>query len=74
MKSRVGWLWNTDPVESRNWEVVFQVNIHNSEAVGADGIGFWYSKEIKKEGPLLGQADDFEGFGVLLDSYEYALN
>jgi len=74
VKSRVGWLWNTDPVESRNWEVVFQVNIHNSEAVGADGVGFWYSKEIKKEGTLLGQAADFEGFGVLLDSYDNNLD
>jgi len=70
VKSRVGYIWNLEPVEMSSWEVIIKLNVHNAEGVGADGIGFWYSKEIKKDGSLFGQDENFEGIGIIFDSYD----
>jgi hypothetical protein len=63
-------MWNLEPVEFKDFEVEISLKIHNTHSVGADGLGFWYSKEIKKEGSLFGQDENFEGFGIVFDSYD----
>lgn len=68
--SRTGYIYNTEPMNLEDFEVVFEFNIHNTISPGADGLGFWYVKEIEKVGSLYGQAEDFEGFGLIFDTYD----
>jgi hypothetical protein len=70
VKSRTGWIWNTEPLECKNWQVEVGINVHNTEAVGADGIAFWYQKSVKQEGSLMGNTENFDGIGILLDSFD----
>ncbi|KAL0479169.1 hypothetical protein AKO1_007992, partial [Acrasis kona] len=74
IRSRVGYLWNTEPVQTSNWEVEMEFNIHNTYSPGADGMAFWYAKETQKTGGLFGNIDEFDGLGVVFDTYDNNAN
>lgn len=57
-----------------NWEVVIEFNIHNTHSPGADGMAFWYAKEPRKVGSLFGYAEDFDGLGIVFDTYDNNAN
>lgn len=54
--------------------MLLEFDIHNTVSPGADGIGFWYSKHAMKTGSLYGQAEDFDGIGVVFDTYDNNVN
>eukprot|EP00818_Percolomonas_sp_WS_P001147 CAMPEP_0117451556 /NCGR_PEP_ID=MMETSP0759-20121206/9074_1 /TAXON_ID=63605 /ORGANISM="Percolomonas cosmopolitus, Strain WS" /LENGTH=526 /DNA_ID=CAMNT_0005244171 /DNA_START=40 /DNA_END=1617 /DNA_ORIENTATION=+ len=70
VKSRVGWMWNLDPLEKNNWQVILEFHIHNSHSPGADGLAFWYTKNPKIIGPLYGYIENFNGLGIIFDTYD----
>lgn len=72
--SRLGWLWNDEPVQMKDWEVILEFDIHNTVSPGADGIAFWYSQRSKKTGVLVGQEEGFEGIGIIFDTYDNNAN
>jgi len=70
IKSRTGYIWNTEPVNMKKWQVDFDIHIHNTHNPGADGMAFWYAREPMKTGTIMGYTDRFDGLGVLFDTYD----
>jgi hypothetical protein len=71
IQSKTGYIYNTEPVHVRNWRVDLRFEIHNTHALGADGLAFWYVKQPEKtSGPLFGQKEYFKGLGIIFDTYD----
>eukprot|EP00455_Lapot_gusevi_P012269 TRINITY_DN1577_c0_g1_i2.p1 TRINITY_DN1577_c0_g1~~TRINITY_DN1577_c0_g1_i2.p1 ORF type:complete len:437 (-),score=179.18 TRINITY_DN1577_c0_g1_i2:338-1648(-) len=79
-QDRRGWLWNDFPVESQEFEVEMLLKITSKSHFGGDGFGFWILHENMDplrhdtmdwlNGPVFGLRPDFNGFGVLFDTYD----
>eukprot|EP01102_Stenamoeba_stenopodia_P008966 TRINITY_DN2628_c0_g1_i1.p1 TRINITY_DN2628_c0_g1~~TRINITY_DN2628_c0_g1_i1.p1 ORF type:complete len:627 (+),score=138.34 TRINITY_DN2628_c0_g1_i1:236-1882(+) len=67
--SKVGWIWNFQPVYFSAWEVVMSFQVSGAR-LGADGFAFWYAAEPKKDGPAFGYQNPWKGLGVLFDTYD----
>jgi len=75
-----GWLWNEYPLESENFEVEFKMEVFSKPHFGGDGMGFWvlagdhdpaFSTDPEALcGPVVGMKTDFNGFGVVFDTYD----
>jgi len=69
-QSRLGGLWNSVPVKSRDWELVITLNVHGTTGdLFGDGMAIWYSKERNQVGDVFGGKDYFTGMGIFLDTY-----
>ncbi|CAI5455032.1 unnamed protein product [Caenorhabditis angaria] len=69
-QSKLGAIWNTQPLWARDWEV--QVSFKVSGSTGdlfGDGMAIWYVSEPNQVGPVFGGKDYFRGLGVFLDTY-----
>lgn len=70
-QSQVGSIWNVEPIDLPQWEVVLGVRIHSKSSYGADGLGFWIVDQIPgADGPLVGHPMKFKGVGIIFDSYD----
>jgi mannose-binding lectin 1 len=70
-QSRVGMLWNTEPLDLPAFEVVMGFRAHSQSGYGADGMALWIVDEVpENDGPLFGHPMHFVGIGVLFDSYD----
>ncbi|KAJ5075177.1 lectin mannose-binding 1 [Anaeramoeba ignava] len=69
-KEPIGSIWAKDTQDSRDWMCEIELQSGPSQKIETDfdGIGFWYTKQRKKEGYLFGNTDRFEGLAVLLSS------
>lgn len=69
-QSRRGSLWNSVPIQFRNWEVhlEFRVSGKGKDLFG-DGMAFWYVKRPLSTGAVFGNEELFSGLGVFLDTY-----
>jgi len=68
--SQMGWLWSRLAITASNFvvEVEFSVSGYSSHLYG-DGLAIWLTKERVQPGPVFGNKDEFEGLGILLDTY-----
>ncbi|KAG6853518.1 hypothetical protein C0991_003648 [Blastosporella zonata] len=68
--SQMGWLWSRLPLTAANFviEIEFKVSGDSSHLFG-DGLAVWLTRDRKKEGPVFGNQDNFEGLGIFLDTY-----
>ena len=70
-QSQVGSVWNTEPLDLPQWEVMIGVRVHSKSSYGADGLAFWVVDQLPpSDGPLFGHPMKFKGIGVLFDSYD----
>jgi len=81
-QSRSGWLFNHYPLKSNDWEMELIFSVRSTYHIGGDGFAFWvinkttadggrsWTREDWVEGGVLGMRDDFNGFGVLFDTYD----
>eukprot|EP00027_Filamoeba_sp_ATCC50430_P012517 CAMPEP_0168569900 /NCGR_PEP_ID=MMETSP0413-20121227/16427_1 /TAXON_ID=136452 /ORGANISM="Filamoeba nolandi, Strain NC-AS-23-1" /LENGTH=525 /DNA_ID=CAMNT_0008602473 /DNA_START=190 /DNA_END=1767 /DNA_ORIENTATION=+ len=69
-KSRQGWMWNAKSVSFPSWEVELNFRIGSTSSLGADGMAFWYTKNSKREGPVFGSEDNWEGLGIFFDTFD----
>jgi len=71
--SQMGWLWSRLPLTVANFviEVEFKVTGDSTHLFG-DGLAVWLTKERAQPGPVFGNADNFEGLGIFLDTYANA--
>jgi len=79
-QSRAGWLWNDFPIEKKDWEVELELNVFSKPHFGGDGFAFWIlTKDLDPSfnfepdylnGPIFGMRDNFQGFGVMFDTYD----
>jgi len=69
-KSRAGTIWNTKPISFNSWEVEMSFKVGSTSALGADGFALWYTKDSRKEGPVFGNQDQWDGLGVIFDTFD----
>lgn len=78
--SRSGWLLNNNVIKSDNWEMDVTISIRSENSLGGDGFGIWVlnrtmfentgDEKIRLDGDVLGMVNNFNGFGVILDTYD----
>ncbi|KAJ8946905.1 hypothetical protein NQ318_008261 [Aromia moschata] len=69
-QSKRGAIWNTVPVNVRNWELQVHFKVHGrGKDLFGDGFAIWYARDPMIEGPVFGSKDNFYGLAVILDTY-----
>lgn len=69
-QSLAGGLWNTIPVEMKDWEMQFQFSCHgHGKDLFGDGFVMWYARERNQLGPVFGSKDYHHGLAIILDTY-----
>jgi len=80
VQSRSGWLYNEMAIQSLDWEMQILFSVRSTYHLGGDGFGIWVVNGDDQEGSLSrrewiaggvhGMRDDFNGFGVIFDTYD----
>ncbi|KPA76499.1 putative mitochondrial lectin [Leptomonas pyrrhocoris] len=71
LQSQTGHLWNTDPLDMDAFEIVFGFRVSRViGGLGADGFALWVAQIPRFNGNIFGRAANFNGFGLLFDSYD----
>ena len=71
-QSKHGCLWNTVPNELEEWSFRVGIRASGPTKYGADGLALWYTKRAHCTGTdsIFGAVKNFEGIGILLDTYD----
>ncbi|MES1906846.1 MAG: hypothetical protein MHM6MM_000075 [Cercozoa sp. M6MM] len=79
-QARSGWLWNSYPLDSNDFETEFTFRVRGDGHLGGDGFAFWLldgaqdpsyqGRSDYLDGPVFGMKANFKGFGVLFDTYD----
>jgi len=69
-KSRTGQMWAKQPTAHPNWEVQLRFVIGKQGGIGADGMAFWFTKEMGVDGTALGSSARYEGLGIFFDTFD----
>lgn len=70
IQSSAGALWNTVPVQVKNWDLQVHFKVHGKgKDLFGDGMAIWYAKDHSEPGPVFGSKDFFHGLAVILDTY-----
>ncbi|KAK9889724.1 hypothetical protein WA026_007105 [Henosepilachna vigintioctopunctata] len=70
LQSKRGAIWNTIPLNARNWDLQVQFKVHGKgKNLFGDGFVVWYAKEVLQDGPVFGNKDFFQGLAIILDTY-----
>lgn len=86
MHGRSGVVWNKFALHLDSWQIFLEVNVHNVNILGGDGFALWLLNEndIKRPpqtankfsaknvllGDLYGIRRDFNGTGIIFDTYD----
>jgi len=80
VQSRTGWLVNEFAIGSKDWEMQVALSVRSAFYIGGDGFAIWVldrsmikepdKEHYKLEGNVLGMREDFNGFGVIFDTYD----
>jgi len=69
-QSMSGSLWNSVPIQSRNWDLQVHFKVHGKgKDLFGDGFAIWYVKDRLEQGPVFGSKDFFSGLAIILDTY-----
>ncbi|OCK99045.1 uncharacterized protein K441DRAFT_653467 [Cenococcum geophilum 1.58] len=68
--SRSGWLFSRVPLTATNWEIIVEFKIHGQGNLYGDGMAMWLTKQRAQPGPVFGSTDNFEGLGIIFDTYK----
>lgn len=82
-QSRSGWIFNEFQLQSSDWEIEVHFNVRADYHIGGDGWAIWILNDThhpRKQrianhynflsGDLFGMVSNFEGFGVIFDTYD----
>ena len=79
-QSRQGWLFNEFELQSRDWEIELHFEVKSEFHIGGDGMGIFILNETFHprrnkghnylSGSVFGMIERFQGFGVILDTYD----
>ena len=70
VQSSSGSIWSTQPNPYQNWEVEIWFSVSGRGKWGGEGFAFWYTKDHAREGPVLGNQDQWTGLAVIFDTYD----
>ena len=68
----LGIAFNSFPITREHWQVDVTIRVWGSSTIGADGMALWILEPSSagRRGGLFGVAEDFEGIGVLVDTFD----
>jgi hypothetical protein len=70
VQGRQGAIWNSVPLQSRDWEMQVTFAIHgDSGKLFGDGLAIWYARDRGMTGEVFGSVNQFSGLGVFVDTY-----
>ncbi|KAI6177449.1 L-type lectin-like domain-containing protein [Aphelenchoides bicaudatus] len=70
VQGRQGAIWNSVPVQSRDWEMHVTFNVHgDSGKLFGDGMAIWYARDRGMVGDVFGSINQFSGLGVFIDTF-----
>jgi len=66
----MGWLWSRLPLSAQNYiiETEFKISGDSTHLFG-DGFAMWLTTERAQPGPVFGSKDNFNGLGIIIDTY-----
>lgn len=64
-----GALWSKRTMTEKSWQITFAYRI-KGDAIGGNGLAFWYSKEGHRTGAVYGGPDKFDGLGLFFDTFD----
>ena len=75
MNSKYGWIWNDQPNDNMHFEARLSFISRNRRVAQADGLALWLITNPNKDtyaeaGPLAGMHENFQGIGIVLDTYD----
>uniref|UniRef100_A0A8C4NBI0 Lectin, mannose binding 2 like n=1 Tax=Eptatretus burgeri TaxID=7764 RepID=A0A8C4NBI0_EPTBU len=70
-QSKQGAIWNRVPCGLVDWELQVQFKVHGEgrRNLNGDGLALWYTRDQLKLGPVFGNAQNFSGMGIFIDTY-----
>ncbi|KAL9058448.1 MAG: hypothetical protein Q9162_001743 [Coniocarpon cinnabarinum] len=69
-QSQSGWIFSRVPLTATNWEIEFEFRVTGSGNLYGDGFALWLTKDRAQQGPVFGFKDEFEGLGLVFDTYK----
>lgn len=71
LQGRAGILYNTIHADTNDFNgyVDFEIKTAPASREAADGLAFWFLRDIPDIGPSMGISDKFMGLGVVVDTY-----
>ncbi|EPZ34536.1 Concanavalin A-like lectin/glucanase, subgroup domain-containing protein [Rozella allomycis CSF55] len=69
MPNQNGVIWTKNANPHKEWQAVVGFRIEGHGNTGGEGLTFWYRKE-KALGDVFGTADEWNGLGIFLDSFD----
>ncbi|KAL0232125.1 hypothetical protein PCE1_003121 [Barthelona sp. PCE] len=66
--NRVGYVWNTDKVESKSFDMDVSMSIHGAKLSGGDGMAVWLSDRMD-QGTTMGGPTRFVGTAIIIDDF-----
>eukprot|EP01084_Bolivina_argentea_P088415 159628_1 len=79
-QSRQGWIFNEFELQSNNWEIELHFEVKSDYHIGGDGMGLFILNDTFHprrnrghnylSGSIFGLVENFQGFGVILDTYD----
>ncbi len=74
MQSRRGWLWSKEVMEG-SFEVDIEYKMHGiNTGLAGDGMAFWIVEDKWENGNALGFKQNWNGLGIVLDTYNNGKN
>ncbi|XP_063301959.1 protein ERGIC-53-like [Pelobates fuscus] len=70
LKHHKGSMWTQLNASFPHWEVDVSLNIVGRTREGADGLAIWYTREPGQTGTVYGSADQWDGVGVIFDTFD----
>ncbi|EKX42796.1 hypothetical protein GUITHDRAFT_164025 [Guillardia theta CCMP2712] len=65
-----GALWSQRKMPYREWELELTFKVVGARYLGGDGFAIWFTKQSEGFGGTFGNREDFQGVGVVLDTYD----
>jgi len=51
-------------------QIIVEFKIHGQGNLYGDGMAMWLTKQRAQPGPVFGSTDNFEGLGIIFDTYK----
>ncbi|EAN79384.1 mannose-specific lectin, putative [Trypanosoma equiperdum] len=70
-RDQEGYMWNREALDMPSFEIIVGFHLHGTARYPADGFAIWLTSSPQNAtGPLMGHPMDFQGVGVVFDTFD----
>ncbi|KAM8973180.1 protein ERGIC-53-like [Pelodytes ibericus] len=70
LKNQKGSVWTLQNASFPDWEINVSLRIMGRGQLGAEGLAVWYTREPGRTGTVYGSADQWDGVGIIFDTFD----